>query len=310
MAGPKDPSVVVIGSLNMDLVVRAPHAPIPGQTVLGRSFQTIPGGKGANQAVAVAKMAVPCRLVGRVGDDDFGQRLLTGLDAYKVDTSCVVVTEAMSSGIALIVVDQTGENAICVASGANHRVTPEDIDDAEEAIASSRVCVLQLELPLETVIYALQVCRRHGVETILDTAPAPPEMPAELFTADIITPNQSEAQVLADEPSEKVREAKAVAAAIVSRGARCVVLKLGERGAMVFDGEQFEYLKGHRISTVDTTAAGDAFTGALAVARARGQSLIEATRLANAAGAVACTKFGAQPSMPTPAEVDKMLRSA
>ncbi len=216
----------------------------------------------------------------------------------------------MSSRSALIVVDQTGENDNRMASEATHTVAPEDIDDAEEAIASSRVCVLQLELPLETVIYALQVCRRHGVETILDTAPAPPEMPAELFTADIITPNQSEAQVLADEPSEKVREAKAVAAAIVSRGARCVVLKLGERGAMVFDGERFEYLKGHRINTVDTTAAGDAFTGALAVARARGQSLIAATRFANAAGAVACTKFGAQPSMPTPAEVDKMLRSA
>ncbi|HUW84282.1 MAG TPA: ribokinase [Phycisphaerae bacterium] len=309
MSDPSRPSVAVIGSINMDLVVRTSHAPAPGETVLGRDLQTIPGGKGANQAVAVARLGLPCWMIGRVGDDEFGQRLLTSLAASKVEVSHIVVTEGTPTGVALIVVDQVGENAICVASGANYRVTPEDVDAAEQAIAAAKVCLLQLELPVDTVVHAIRLCRKHGVETILDPAPAPPNAPDALFEADLITPNQNEAEVLTHERNEKVREAKAAAAALVSRGARKVVLKLAERGALVFDGERFEQIGPHKIAPVDTTAAGDAFTGALAVARARGHNLADAARYANAAGAAACRKFGAQPSMPTPEDVIELLRS-
>jgi len=300
--------VVVVGSINMDLVVKAPHVPGPGETVLGKDLATIPGGKGANQAVAVARLGTNCAIVGRVGGDDFGQRLLTGLRKNRVNVDHVVVTEGAASGVAFIVVDEMGENAICVASGANHRVVPEDLDAVEDVLAAARVCLLQLELPIDTVVHAIRLCRKHRIETILDTAPAPSNAPPELFEADIITPNAGEAEVLTGEPiTTHAKGAKAVAAALARLGARQVVLKLGDQGAMLFDGDQFEHIPAHRIQPVDTTAAGDAFTAALAVARARGESLSEAVRYANAAGAVACTKFGAQPSMPTAREVADLL---
>ena len=300
--------VVVVGSINMDLVVRAAHVPQPGETVLGRSFATIPGGKGANQAIAVARLGEPCRLIGRVGDDDFGERLLMNLRGNRVNIEHVVVTEGVATGVALIVVDESGENAICVASGANYKLTPEDLDDAEDAFRSARVCVLQLEIPIPTVLHAIAMCKRFGIETILDPAPAMANPPHGLFDADIVSPNAGEAELLTGETlATHAKEAKTVAAAFVQRGAEQVVLKLGSHGALVFDGSRFEQINGYRIKPVDTTAAGDAFTGALAVGRARGQSLIEAARLANAAGALACSKFGAQPSMPSAAEVDKIL---
>ncbi len=306
----KRTGVVVIGSINMDLVVRAPHVPQPGETVLGRGFATIPGGKGANQAMAIARLGEKCTLIGRVGDDDFGERLLMSLRGNRVDVEQVVVTEGAPTGVALIVVDESGENAICVASGANFRVSPDDLDAAEETLRSARVCLLQLELPVETVLHAIKLCREFGVETVLDPAPAPADPPPGLFTADIVSPNAGEAEALTGETlATHAKEAKAVAAALAQRGARQIVLKLGAGGALVFDGSRFEQIRAHRIKPVDTTAAGDAFTGALAVGRARGQSLFEATRLANAAGALACSKFGAQPSMPTAAEVEKLLRT-
>jgi len=309
-AGDK-PIVAVIGSVNMDLVVRANHVPRPGETVLGHSFATIPGGKGANQAVAVARLGADCRFVARVGNDDFGSRLLNNLRAAGVDCSAVTVTEGTASGVALIVVDDLGENAICVASGANGVLSPEDIDAAEPLIAPAKVWLLQLEIPLETVAHAIRLARRRGAEVIVDCAPAPPpeRTPEELFEADILTPNESEAQAITGERSVGKREARLVAAALSARGARKVVLKLGERGALVFDGSRFEHIPAYRIKPVDTTAAGDAFTAALAVCRARGMDLFEAVRYANAAGALACLKFGAQPAMPTAQEVERFIRS-
>lgn len=300
--------VVVVGSINMDLVIRAPHVPQPGETVLGREFTTIPGGKGANQAVAVARLGTSCSLVGRVGDDAFGQHLRRQLQANGVNVDEVVVTEGTPTGVAQIVVDACGENAICVASGANRLVLPADLDAAEDLLRAARVCLLQLELPVETVVHAIQLCRRLGVETILDPAPALADPPAALFDADILSPNAGEAEMLTGETlATHAKEAKAVAAALVQRGARNVVLKLGANGALVFDGARFEHIPGHRIKPVDTTAAGDAFTGALAVGRARGQSLFDAARQANAAGALACTCFGAQPSMPTAAQLRRFF---
>lgn len=306
MAPARSPNVVVIGSINMDLVVRSEHVPAPGETVLGSDFQTIPGGKGSNQAVAVARLGATCTMVGRVGDDAFGERLVAGLAAESIDTRFVTRTPEAATGVALIVVAASGENAICVASGANFAVTPADVNAAEDAIAQADVCLLQLELPITTVVHALRACRRHGVQTILDPAPAPTNPPENLFGADILSPNETEAQILLGQPGECIEPA-VVAEALSKRGAREVVLKLGERGAGVLSRDRFELVPGYSVDVVDTTAAGDAFTAGLAVARARRQPLRDAVRYANAAGALACTKFGAQPSMPTAQSVDRLL---
>jgi ribokinase len=293
----------------MDLVVRAPHVPQPGETVLGHSFSTIPGGKGANQGVAAARLGADCRFIGRIGDDAFGQRLLAGMQASGVNCEYVQVSEGVATGVALIVVDERGENAITVAGGANKKLTVEDVEAARDVIASSKVCLLQLEIPLETASYAIRLARTLGVEVILDCAPAPDpgQVPQTLFSADIITPNETEAMILTGEPAVGKREARFLAAALVERGAENVVLKLGEKGSLCYDGSRFEHVDPFRVKPVDTTAAGDAFTAALAVSRARGLPLGEAVRYANGAGAAACLKFGAQPAMPSAEEVRKVM---
>ncbi len=296
------PRIVVIGSVNMDLVVAAPAIPAPGQTILGGDFATIPGGKGANQAVAAARLGAAVSCVGRVGDDAFAQVLRKGLRAAGVDDTFLRTTNATASGVALIVVAPGGENAICVAPGANACLTPADIDRAEETIASAQVCLLQLETPAETVAHAAALARQHGVEVILDPAPAPAVLPAALWDVDVLTPNETEAaQLLAGEalPAEPA----GVGAALRGRGPRAVVLTLGAAGCYVSEAAGDVALPGHAVPAVDATAAGDAFSAALAVARAEGRSLREAARFANAAGALACTKRGAQPSAPTRDEV-------
>jgi ribokinase len=298
--------VVIIGSVNMDLVVRAPRIPARGETILGGEFTTIPGGKGANQAVAVARLGATSVLVGRVGEDDFGGRLLTGLRNSGVDCRHVQRTSGVASGIALIVVGDDGDNAITVASGANFAVTPADVNAAADVIRTARVCVLQLELPTDTVAHAIQLCRLFNVETILDPAPAPAqELPKELLAASIISPNETEAAALTGLPAGTAPEK--VAAALLEKGASQVVLKLGARGAFMAGPDGMRHVEGFAVDVVDTTAAGDAFTGALAVARAEGRSLDEAVQFANAAGALACTQHGAQPSMPSLEAVQGVL---
>ena len=302
------PDVVVVGSVNMDLVVRSSSLPQLGETVLGRDFATVPGGKGANQAVGVARLGASCAFIGRVGNDAFGERLLRNLRDNNVNVDAVQVSEGVATGVALIVVVESGENAICVASGANYAVTPDDVTAAEALLRGAKVCLLQLELPVETVVRAIELCREFGVETILDPAPAVLDPPRGLFDADIITPNVSEAEMLTNlSPSAGQSNARTVAQVLVHQGARQVVLKLGAEGALVFDKSGSEHIDAYTITPVDTTAAGDAFSAGLAVGRARGQSLAQAARQANAAGALACTKFGAQPSMPTAAEVEQLL---
>lgn len=306
--------VVVIGSINMDLVCRVPAMVKPGQTLLGSELVTIPGGKGANQAVAAARLGAEVYMIGRVGSDDFGDRLLTGLKQHQVNMRHVTVTEGVSSGCAIIMVDGAGENAIIVAPGANSRVTPADLDRAEEVIAKAACVVMQLEIPLQTVEHAVAMCRRLGVYCILDPAPAPPEgLPASLYKVDLLTPNQGEAvDIMGGRQMGRARrtqraDAKQLAGDLVARGARSVVLKLGSKGAMLVD-KQIEHVPPFKIDVVDTTAAGDAFTAALAVGKAEGRSLPESIRFANAAGALTCTAFGAQPSLPTREAVNDLLR--
>ncbi len=307
--------IAIVGSINMDLVVRAPHIPAPGETVLGRAFATIPGGKGANQAVAVGRLGTPAVMIGRVGDDAFGEQLIGGLREAGVETSHVLTTPGTSSGIAMIVVGEDGENAITVAGGANARVTPADIDAAEDVLREAAICLVQLELPIETVVHTIRRCRALGVRTILDPAPAPAMADSleGLLAADLLSPNESEAAILLKHlgrhpPSSD--DASTVATALRQRDDQTIVLKLGRRGAHVLSPELAGDVGGFTIDPVDTTAAGDAFTGALAVALAEGRPLADAVRFANATGALACTKMGAQPSMPTLAEVEALLNDA
>jgi ribokinase len=255
-------------------------------------------------------------MIGRVGGDDFGDRLLNGLRQYDVKTEFVTITEGVSSGIAMILVDKKGENSIVVAPGANAKLTERDVDAAESVIRRASCVVMQLEIPLATVKHAIAMCQHHGVYTILDPAPAPPRgLPRALYGVDLLTPNQTEAEMLLGmEVSHRVRkkrvtDPKQLAGELLSRGAEAVVLKLGSHGAMIATADGFSSVKGFKARVVDTTAAGDAFTGALAVARAEGVGLDEAVRFANAAGAICCQGFGAQPSLPDRKQVERLLAS-
>jgi ribokinase len=304
----EQPMILVIGSANMDLVVRANDMPAPGQTVLGSGFVSSPGGKGANQAVAAARLGGRCRFIGRVGDDSFGQVLLTNMKAEGVDCTDLIITPGAPTGVAMIVVDAKGENAIVVAGGANRRLTPDDIFDRAEVFKAASIVLLQLELPLPTVRAAIDLARRHGCKTILDPAPALKSMPDELMHVDVISPNVHEAETITGTKAIEERVDKNVASDLIARGASAAVLKLGSRGSLVVmaDGH-FYRVPAYKVPVVDTTAAGDAFTAAFAVSIADGRNYHEAAKFANAAGALACTKLGAQSAMPTADEVRMLM---
>jgi ribokinase len=303
------PLVVVVGSINMDLVTRVPRLPRPGQTVSGRDFQECPGGKGANQAVAAARLGARCHLIGRVGEDPLGRRLVQSLESHGVDTRGVAFTPGCSSGVALIGVEDGGQNAITIVAGANGRLTPADVDRYETLIGSAQAILLQLEVPFETVVRALELGRRHHVPVVLDPAPAPLDgLPDALWTADVLTPNQSEAELLSGSALANRADAERVARALKQRGPGWVVLKLGEEGALVCDeSDRCMHIPAPRVVPVDTTAAGDAFSAAMAVAWSGGLDLIEAVRFACAAGALAVTRPGAQSAMPARHEVESLM---
>lgn len=306
----KGPLILVVGSINMDIVVRGPHMPAPGETVLGSGFKTLPGGKGANQAVAVARLGGSCAMIGCVGTDAFGDRLLGDLDSEGVDCGAILRSHDAPTGTAIILVDSKGENAIVVAGGANCRVTPDDnIIPNEDLFRLADVVVLQLELPLTTVRAAMQIARRHNCKVILDPAPAPRIVPDWLCQVDILTPNVIECETLTGKrasPDERVN--KAIALDLIDLGAKAVAIKLGGRGSLLVTSDgHFHTLPAYRVLVDDTTGAGDAFTGALAVAVAKGWDLPAAARFANAAGALACTRIGARSAMPTAAEVEMLM---
>jgi ribokinase len=312
---PRGGDILVIGSVNTDLVCRTPHVPAPGETVLGSDLATIHGGKGANQAVAAARLGGRVRMVGRVGDDDAGKRLREGLRNNGVGVKHVRVTPGVSSGCAMILVDKRGENSIVVAPGANARVTPADVDAALPLLRRAAVVVLQLEIPLPTVRHAIATCRRLGVPTILDPAPVPPRgLPRELFAVDVLTPNQIEAQLLArpgSVPAHALGAPGRIGRGLLAKGAGAVVLKLGARGSFYADrAGAAGSARAFKVEVVDSTAAGDAFTGALAVAMSEGRGLVDALPFANAAGALCCTGYGAQPSLPTRRDVERFMEGS
>jgi ribokinase len=300
-------NVAVVGSLNMDLVARAPRIPQPGETIIGRDFHTLPGGKGANQAVAAARLGAAVAMVGRVGSDAFARLLLDNLAAAGVDHTSVIQDPGAATGVALIVVDAAGQNTIVVASGANMRLSPADVEAAESAIASADVLLLQLETPLETATRAAQIAHAHGVTVILNPAPAQPFPPTLLCLVDVLVPNESETALLTGLPMDSLAQVEAAAGALRESGVGAVILTLGERGALLAQVGGTQVFPAFMVTAVDTTAAGDAFMGGLAVALAEGHSLAESIRWGNAAGALAATRLGAQPSLPTRRAVEKFL---
>jgi len=308
-------TIVVVGSLNMDFVVQVEQLPAPGQTVLGREFQMIPGGKGANQACAAGKLgadSVNVRMVGRVGYDVFADHLKASLSAAGVDVSAVHATRAQPTGVALISVDRAGQNSIVVASGANHALAAAETEAMRPVFRGARFVLFQLESPLDTVAAALKLARAEGARTILDPAPAAP-LPAELLAnVDILTPNETEASVLLGLPPARVAASNAVplARSLLQRGPKAVVLKLGDQGCFYCDSEVELFSPAFPVKPRDTTAAGDTFNAALAVALAQDREIGEALRFANAAAAISVTRMGAQASVPARAEVDAFLNSA
>ncbi len=303
--------ITVIGSLNMDLVTNAAKIPAPGETVIGGDLHTVPGGKGANQAVAAAKLGADVSMVGRVGNDIFAQQLLDNLTAVHVNHHHVIHDKEAASGVALIVVDAAGQNSIVVAPGANGRLTPADIDAAAEAIKTADLILLQLEIPLETVLRAAQLARQHGTKVILNPAPAQPLPPELLALVDILIPNESETATLAGLPVGSPAEIEAAAAKLRQSGVGTVILTLGERGALLArEEETVQFAPFIPVQVVDTTAAGDAFIGGFAAALAEGKSVTEAIPWGNAAGSLAVARRGAQTSLPARAEVGKVLAGA
>lgn len=294
--------IVVVGSINMDLVVRAPRHPAPGETILGTDFQTFPGGKGANQAVAAARLGGKVKMVGRVGTDPFGDVLLANLKKDSIDTRYVFRTEDTASGVALITVSETGQNNIVVVPGSNWKLSPADIQTAEPAFQGAEVVLLQLEIPVETVAAAVHMGRKHGARVILNPAPARSLDAAILTGVDYLIPNEHELTLLTGMQTIEV-----AASSLRSIGINCLIVTLGSEGVLLLDGEMSVHLLPHSVTVVDTTAAGDAFVGAFAVGLTEGRSNQEAVILGNAAGALAVTVAGAQPSLPARSSLDDFL---
>ncbi|MEM8485044.1 MAG: ribokinase [Bacteroidota bacterium] len=300
--------ILVIGSINMDLVVQAGRMPGPGETVMGHTFVTVPGGKGSNQAVAAARLGAQVHMVGAIGADDFGNELRDGLEDEGIDTTHVGRVD-IASGVALIQVDALGENAITVVPGANGAVRLPPPLAFDTLLASAGVALMQLEIPLETVVAAIHACKAAGVPIILDPAPVPDAgLPELLYHVDVFTPNQHEATVLSGIQIKDRSTAEQAARYLKNQGAQRVVLKMGSEGAYVLDTDNvFDHVAATKAPVVDTTAAGDAFTAALGVGLARGWSLVEATRLGCAAGSLAVRSRGAQDAMPVWDDVADLL---
>lgn len=307
--------ILIVGSLNTDLVVRAPHFPQPGETISGEDLQVIPGGKGANQAVAAARHGARVSMLGRVGKDDFGAFLLENLKSNRVDAGHVLRDEA-STGTATIIVDASGQNSIVLSAGANGKVSPADLETA--SFADFKLLLLQLEIPIPTVLAAARRARENGLRVILNPAPAR-ELPEELIAlSDYLIPNETELSLLSGMEVQDIASAEQAARSLLGRGVRNVIVTLGSKGALIVSGHQAEHVEAFPVDVVDTTAAGDAFIGGFAYQllklgefppETKGQvlGLRQAVRYGCACGALAAAKFGAQPSLPTREEVEKFL---
>jgi len=296
--------IVVVGSSNTDMVVKAERIPVPGETVTGGEFVLAAGGKGANQAVAAARLGAEVTFVARIGRDMFGDQAVEGYRKEGIVTDWIVRDPERHTGVALIMVDGQGENLIAVASGANHALTPADVERAAEPIRTADAVMLQLETPLETVRFTAQLAAEAGVPVVLDPAPAAPLDRSLLERVTYLTPNESEAERLTGIAVDDEATAREAAAKLLESGARHVIVTLGSQGALSAGPDGATLIAGYRVEARDSTAAGDAFNGGLAAALAGGLAPEEAVRRANLVGALSVTRMGAQPSLPT----DEQLR--
>ncbi|MFM7425484.1 MAG: ribokinase [Elainella sp.] len=306
--------VIVFGSVNLDLVARAPRLPVPGETLIGHSFDRVPGGKGANQAVAAARLGIATQMVGRVGGDQFGEALRAGLVASGVGCDALLTDATVHSGVAVIAVDDSSENTIIIVPGANGQVGAADVERLQSLLADPStqtgptILLLQLEVPLPAVVAAARTAKQAGATVILDPAPAQTELPAELYPLiDITTPNQVETGQLVGFPVTDLASAQRAAEVLQQRGVGTVITKLGRRGAFCVSPEATFEIPVFPVKAVDTVAAGDAFNGGLAAGLAAGLSLQQACHQAAAVAALSVTKAGAQPSLPTRAELEAFL---
>lgn len=300
--------ILVIGSLNTDLVVKSPRFPQPGETISGEDLQIIPGGKGANQAVAAARHGANVAIVGRVGSDSFGPFLVENLKSNHVNANHVSITDS-ATGTAIIVVDANGQNSIVLSAGANGQVTKEDVDSAPDA----KILLLQFEIPMDVVLHAAKKYKAMGTTIILNPAPAH-EIPEELFSLiDILVPNETELGLITNKKIHDIKSAEDAAKELLKRGVKVIIVTLGENGALVVTKEKATHVLSFKVNVVDTTAAGDSFIGGFAYKLLESDSLLSDIQLQRAArygcacGAFATTKFGAQPSLPTKAEIEQFL---
>jgi ribokinase len=301
------PDIVVVGSSNTDMIIQLDKIPVPGETVIGGEFSTAAGGKGANQAVAAARAGGNVTLISCVGNDMFGEQAIEGFIADGLNVKYIKKVENVASGVALIFVDRGGENSIAVASGANARLVPEDLDTLNPVISQAKILIMQLETPLETVARAAQMACVAGVKIILNPAPAQQLDDDLLKLISILTPNETEAEILTNIKVDDESSAQKAANALMEKGIETVLITLGARGVFYASRDGSKLIPGFQVDAVDTTAAGDTFNGALAVALGENKSFEDAIRFANAAAALSVTKLGAQPSAHLREEIDDFM---
>ena len=296
-------NICVIGSLNMDLVVNVDKMPKPGQTIIGSNFKEVPGGKGANQAVAMARLNGNVSMIGKVGEDGFGQTLINSLKNDKVDTTYIKTTKG-ATGVALITVDNNAQNSIVVSPGANFEVKEEDIDNNIEAIKNSDIVVLQLETPLNTIKYALKKSKELNKYTILNPAPALKLDDEIIKNVELLTPNETELEIISGVSIETEEDIQKAAQIIIEKGVKELIVTLGSKGSLYINKEKSIFKKAYKVEAVDTTAAGDSYTAALAVALSKDKNIKEAMDFASKVGALSVLKEGAQSSLPTLEDVE------
>jgi ribokinase len=301
--------IVVVGSSNTDMIIKAPRIPKPGETVLGGQFSMAAGGKGAIQAVAAARAGGDVIFIARVGADFFGERAVKSFRLDRIDASRISRDQEMPSGIALVFVGEDGQNSIAVAAGANAKLSRKDIERSEDAIAAAGILLMQLEIPTDTVLAAAQIANANGVRVILNPAPAQKLPPELLKYVSILTPNEFEAELLTGISISDHRSAELAADSLLVQGVDTALITLGPHGSFLATRGIRELVPGFSVQAVDTTGAGDVFCGALAVALSENMPMIDAVTFANAAAAISITRLGAQPSIPRRREIEKFLSS-
>ncbi len=300
-------SVLVVGSSNMDMVLTTENFPKPGETIFAKRFQMFPGGKGANQAVGVAKLCIKTNFITKMGNDEFREKLTSNISAAGVDVNDIIIDEVESTGIALITVNSSGENQIMVVSGSNMRLTPDEIETKKDLFGKAKILLVQLEVPLDAIIKTVSLAKENEMIVILNPAPAK-YLPEDLLgKIDYLTPNETELEILSGNPAHDEESIIEAAKNLISKGVKNVIVTVGAKGAMLVNNERTKIFPGKKVKAVDTTAAGDAFNAGLAYGLFHDYTLDESITLANIVAALAVTKMGAQTSMSTNAEVMNII---